>query len=96
MQRFLVFVYGVLAYTVFFGTFLYMIGFIGNLFVPKSIDSAPQAPLATAALVNVALLAIFPHCSTASWPGPRSSAGSRGLYLPQWSAAPMCWQPARP
>ncbi len=59
MQRFLVLAYGILAYAIFFGTFLYMIGFIGNLFVPKSVDSAPQVPLATAALVNVALLAIF-------------------------------------
>jgi methanethiol S-methyltransferase len=58
-RRALVFAYGLACYAVFFGTFLYAVGFIGNLLVPKSIDSTPQGPLAEALLVNTLLLGVF-------------------------------------
>ena len=44
--------FGVTSYLVFFASFLYAIGFIGNFIVPRSIDGVPQVSLFTALLVN--------------------------------------------
>jgi hypothetical protein len=54
MHRIGVFVYGVLSYACFFATFLYAVGFVGGLGVPRSIDSAAEGPLATAVLFTTA------------------------------------------
>jgi methanethiol S-methyltransferase len=51
--------YGGLIYLVFLPTFLYAIAFVGNLPVPKTIDSGEPGPAATALLVNTLLLGLF-------------------------------------
>ena len=58
-KRVATFVYGVLCYLAFFGTFLYAIGFIGNLIVPKSIDSGRAGSLGEALLIDAGLLGLF-------------------------------------
>jgi protein-S-isoprenylcysteine O-methyltransferase Ste14 len=57
------FLYGVLSYVAFLGSFLYAIGFVGNLVVPKAIDTGPEGPAAQALLVDSVLLGLFalPH-----------------------------------
>ncbi len=58
-KRLTIFLYGVIAYAVFFGSFLYAVGFIGNFGVPHTLDSAPTAGLATSLLINLGLLGLF-------------------------------------
>jgi protein-S-isoprenylcysteine O-methyltransferase Ste14 len=59
MGRMLGLLYGAISYLLFFLTFLYAIGFVGNLVVPKSIDSGASSAIGTAIAVNIMLLAIF-------------------------------------
>jgi protein-S-isoprenylcysteine O-methyltransferase Ste14 len=59
MGKFVAFLYGACAYVLFLGAFLYAIGFLGNLAVPKSIDSGSAAGLGTALVIDVILLGLF-------------------------------------
>jgi len=59
MGAFASLIYGVVVYAFFLATFLYAIGFVGNLFVPKTIDSGATGSLAEALAVNLALLGVF-------------------------------------
>src|SRR4051794_36173124 len=59
LSRVTIFFYGILCYLVFFATFLYALGFVGDLYVPKSIDSGAQGTPAAALLIDTALLGLF-------------------------------------
>lgn len=59
MMRWLILLYGAVAYVIFLASFLYAVGFAGGLVVPKTIDSGPEAATTTAILINVALLSLF-------------------------------------
>ncbi|MHC4947110.1 MAG: methanethiol S-methyltransferase [Planctomycetota bacterium] len=59
MGRSLVFLYGMAIYLLFIATFLYAIGFVGNLVVPKSIDSGAVGGTVPSVIVNVLLLGLF-------------------------------------
>ena len=63
MSRALAVAYGVASYLAFLGAFLYAVGFVGNVAVPKSIDSGPGVSLSAAVIVDTLLLLSFavPH-----------------------------------
>ena len=59
MKKIISTIYGITAYLTFLIAFFYAIGFVGNLYVPKSIDSGKANPFFTALIVNILLLSIF-------------------------------------
>jgi protein-S-isoprenylcysteine O-methyltransferase Ste14 len=58
-KRSIIFLYGVASYAVFFATFLYAIGFVGNFAVPRSLDGAPTAAFWPSLLIDLGLLGVF-------------------------------------
>jgi protein-S-isoprenylcysteine O-methyltransferase Ste14 len=59
MNRILAVTYGVVAYLIFLGTFLYAVVFVGDFAVPKTVDRGPAASLGVALAIDAALLTLF-------------------------------------
>jgi len=59
MARILALLYGSVAYLVFLGAFLYAIGFVTGLVVPKTIDMGLVVPTGEAMIVNILLMSLF-------------------------------------
>lgn len=59
MTRLLTLGYGVVCYLVFLAVFLYSVGFVGDLVVPRTVDYGITAPLTGALVVDIALLGLF-------------------------------------
>lgn len=76
MKKLLVLLYGIIVYALFFSSFLYLVGFVGNLFVPKSIDGLVTVPLWQAMLTNLGLIALF---------GLQHSVMARGWFKAWWT-----------
>ena len=106
MSRTLGLLFAIICYAIFFATFLYLVAFVGDLPVPKTVD-APLSPMpkVTKALIDVALIALFglQHSIMArpafkrAWTHVVPQAVERSVYVLFASVALMIlfafWQP---
>lgn len=67
MTRAVAHLYRLLASVLFFFAFLYAVGFVTGLFVPRTVDVGPSAPWPDALLGNLGLMTLFavPHSAMA-------------------------------
>src|SRR5262245_40831216 len=76
MKRISFFAFGVACHLMFLAVYAYLVGFLGNWLVPKTINSGPAGPVIPAALINLALLALF---------GVQHSVMARPAFKRQWT-----------
>ncbi len=59
MRRHLALAYGTLCYLIFFGTFLYLVGFLANVGVPRGVDGPVSGSVLGAVAIDVGLILLF-------------------------------------
>ncbi len=59
MKKSIIFLYGILSYVVFLASFLYAVGFVGELLVPKNINSGNTSGLMESVIINLLVLSLF-------------------------------------
>ena len=59
MGRLATLIFGIVSYAIAMASLVYAIGFVGNFWVPKSIDTGASTPFGEALIVNVLLLGLF-------------------------------------
>jgi protein-S-isoprenylcysteine O-methyltransferase Ste14 len=102
MRKLLAAVYSILVYVLFLGVFLYAIGFVENVLVPKSIDAGPSGDIARSLLIDAALLLLFAfQHSIMARPGfkrvwtrivPEDIERSTFVLFASLALALVCWQ----
>ena len=101
-MKFGIFIYGIVSYALGVASLLYLICFLGNIVVPKTIDSAPVGGVASAVLVDLTLVALFAfQHSLMARPGfkerwtrivPKAAERSTYVLLTGLVLALLCWQ----
>jgi protein-S-isoprenylcysteine O-methyltransferase Ste14 len=102
MNRFAALLYGLVSYAIFVASFLYALGFVEGLVVPKTIDTGARAPFIEALVVNLLLMSLFAiqHSVMArpqfkrwwtKWV-PKSIERSTYVLLASLALALLCWQ----
>jgi protein-S-isoprenylcysteine O-methyltransferase Ste14 len=77
MFRATMLLFAIICYAIFFATFLYLIVFVGDISAyGVTVDSGPAAPVLTAAVIDVALIALF---------GLQHSVMARPAFKAKWT-----------